>query len=230
MKKVFVSNYTMIPNAIIDSMGEMTECEFRVVMAVARKTFGWQKYKDRISLSQLKELTGLSKQGVIDGISSAIEHELIERHPAGQSFEYSILVNEVDQSEYKTSQRSRPALVNVVDQLEPELVNVVDTQKKGLKKEKEKGETTADALARTIKLYESNFGMITPMIAEELSTFLTEYPEEWIGNAFRESVTAGVRKLRYVEAILKRWKSDGYKSERPGKNNQPLERELPFKV
>ena len=127
--KIDIPPYTMIPNVIIDGMGEMTECQFRVLTAVARKTFGWQKQRDMISLTQLEALTGLSRQGVIDGIQACLTDEWIERTPRGQSFVYELLVNDVDQSAGE--------LVNHVDQLQPELVNVVDTQKKE-SKEKEK--------------------------------------------------------------------------------------------
>lgn len=118
MSKVDKPNYTQLPNAILDSMNEMEETEFRVVVAIARKTFGWHKREDELSLSQLKDITGLSRPSVIKGVEIAIKNGWITRRPKGQSFMYSILVNDVDQ------------LVNDVDQLGEKLVNDVDTQKK----------------------------------------------------------------------------------------------------
>jgi len=233
MKKVFVPNYTMIPNSIIESMSEMTECEFRVVVAVARKTFGWQKKKDRISLSQLKELTGLSTQGVIDGVNKAIENEWITRYPVGQSFEYEVLVNVVDELEEKTSQRSREVLVNVVDRFDGQLVNVVDTQKKELNKKKENN-TTADALSpdlsAVIRCYESNIGAATGIMLDEFRLALTEYPLEWIEAAVSESVKHNARKWPYVLAVLKTWKRDGFKADNRNKKLAQNDRSLPFNV
>src|SRR3990167_2290484 len=98
MARIGKPNYTMLPNVLIESMGEMTESEFSVVVAVARKTFGWQKERDLISLSQLIALTGMSKQGVCNGIEKAIENGWLARVSQGQSFIYELLVNEVDQS------------------------------------------------------------------------------------------------------------------------------------
>jgi len=138
MARIDKPTYTMLPNVLIESMGEMTESEFRIVVAVARKTFGWQKERDLISLSQLIELTGMSKQGVCNGIEKAIENGWLARVSQGQSFVYELLVNEVDQ-----------VLVNEVDRLSKKLVNEVDTQKKEELKEKsapKKGARPEEAL------------------------------------------------------------------------------------
>lgn len=121
-------NFTQVPNLLLEEhMRVMKEAELRVVLAIARKTFGWHKKSDILSLSQLMELTGLSRQGVINGLDDGIERGIITRKKSGQSYSYSLVVNEVD--DLPTSQRSRPELVNEVDGL---LVNEVDTQKKEL--------------------------------------------------------------------------------------------------
>ena len=58
-------------------------------------------------------------------------------------------------------------------------------------------------------LYEDNIGAIYPMAAERLKDMETEYPEEWIADAFREAVLQNSRNLKYIEAILRRWRDDG---------------------
>ena len=64
--------------------------------------------------------------------------------------------------------------------------------------------------------YESNIGIITPMIANSLKDAEKEYPKEWTIEAMQLSVENNKRNWRYVEAILKRWKTDG-KDEGKGK-------------
>ncbi|UYN89922.1 MAG: replication protein [Anaerolineales bacterium] len=96
-------------------MADMGEAELKVVLAVTRKTIGWHKTRDRLSFSQLMELTGLSRQGVSDGTAAAVERGVIARYPVGNSFEYELVVNEVDQPETvneidRPSQPSRPIL------------------------------------------------------------------------------------------------------------------------
>ena len=58
-------------------------------------------------------------------------------------------------------------------------------------------------------LYEENIGMITQMMAEKLKDAEQQYPEGWIEEAFREAVKGNKRNWRYIEAILKRWQTEG---------------------
>lgn len=119
----------------------------KVILAIVRQTFGWHKADDRISISQLVKLTGLTRQGVINGVARALEDGFLDRQPVGQSFTYSLkvvnevdqpLVNEVDQFQPQASQQDRPELVNETDH---QLVNEVDPQKKESKEIKERGKT-----------------------------------------------------------------------------------------
>ena len=58
-------------------------------------------------------------------------------------------------------------------------------------------------------LYESNIGMLTPLIAEQLKEAETLYPSDWIEDAFREAVTRNKRSWRYIARILQRWEQEG---------------------
>jgi phage replication O-like protein O len=142
--------FTMVSNEFLDEKLSKIKSfsELKVVLAVMRKTIGYQKQSDQISISQFQTLTGLSRQGVIDGMESAIQNRLIERISKGQYFIYSLkLVNDLDQLDFETSQRFRPVLVNDLDQLSPKLVNDLDTQKKGLNKTINKGGGDTAAIA-----------------------------------------------------------------------------------
>jgi len=58
--------YTAIANEIYDQLMRIripNECE-RVLKAVIRKTYGYQKKKDKIPLSQFEQMTGLKKKYV----------------------------------------------------------------------------------------------------------------------------------------------------------------------
>ena len=59
------------------------------------------------------------------------------------------------------------------------------------------------------KLYESNIGALTPMIADELKDMETEYPAEWLEEVLRIAVESNKRNLRYMRAILERWRKEG---------------------
>lgn len=151
--------YTKDPNWLYELMHKMGDAELRVVLCIVRQTFGYHRDWDEISLTQFETMTGLSRQGVINGIEAATKRGIIERKSAGkQGFLYRTVkpndtkvvnavdqlddepVNELDQSTSLTSQRRRPEVVYVVDQSAGKVVNVVDPQKKdtSLKKERKR--------------------------------------------------------------------------------------------
>lgn len=57
--------------------------------------------------------------------------------------------------------------------------------------------------------YEQNIGMLTPLIAEELSAAEKLYPADWIRDAIKEAVSLNKRNWRYIERILERWSAEG---------------------
>lgn len=56
---------------------------------------------------------------------------------------------------------------------------------------------------------QNGFGMMTPIIAEEIATLLSEYPKDWILDAMKVSVQQNKRKLSYTAGILRKWRADG---------------------
>ncbi len=58
-------------------------------------------------------------------------------------------------------------------------------------------------------LYEQNIGMLTPIIAEELSDAEKLYPVSWIKDAIKEAVARNKRNWRYIAAILESWAIEG---------------------
>lgn len=59
------------------------------------------------------------------------------------------------------------------------------------------------------KLYEDNIGMLTPMIADELKDMEKTFPPAWLEEGIRIAVQSNKRSLRYIRAILERWRTEG---------------------
>lgn len=135
-------NYTQVPNWVFEAMPHWPNAMTKIVLIVARQTYGYHRELDEISISQFQDWTGLSRQGVISGIKQAIKMGVVRKEKLNTYglIEPAQLVNSVDQP----SQESGLPLVNTVDQpsqlSRPELVNSVDPQKK--EKETLKKETT----------------------------------------------------------------------------------------
>ncbi|MBA7617649.1 hypothetical protein ES703_24965 [subsurface metagenome] len=67
-------------------------------------------------------------------------------------------------------------------------------------------------LAKISSLYEDNIGRLTPTIAERLKDTVGEYEEGWFEEALKEAVSLEHRNLKYISAILERWKVEGFKT------------------
>lgn len=63
--------------------------------------------------------------------------------------------------------------------------------------------------ATIYELYEQNIGLLTPLLAEELSEAAENFPALWVEDAFREAVMQNKRSWRYVLRILETWASQG---------------------
>lgn len=75
------------------------------------------------------------------------------------------------------------------------------------------------------QLYESNIGVLTPMIAEALRDAETTYPSAWVEDAIRIAVERNKRNWRYVEAILRRWQEGGRDDQKGQPENRPDRRD-----
>ena len=96
-KKIEAPNYTQIPNVFFDNiMSKINGSEFKVLMAISRKTFGWHKEIDRISYSQIMEMAGISsKETVNNSIKKLVSKDIIKLEKVGQINYYSINVTEI---------------------------------------------------------------------------------------------------------------------------------------
>jgi hypothetical protein len=114
----------------------MEESELRVVLVIARQTFGWHRQSDRITVTQLMTKTGMARQSVLNGIEAARKRELVERTQVGpQAYSYELRismpepkpVSSLDRSNDETGPSTRPGPVSSLD---TGPVYSLDTQKK----------------------------------------------------------------------------------------------------
>jgi DnaD/phage-associated family protein len=56
---------------------------------------------------------------------------------------------------------------------------------------------------------QEGFGTLSSVLVDDLRDMIDTYSAEWVIRAMHEAVRSGKRNLRYVLAILKRWKAEG---------------------
>ena len=109
MKK-FVE-FTRFPNTIIDQhMKELTGAEYKLLSIIVRKTVGYQKTVDRISISQFMDISGLSNKGVTKGIKGLVEKGLVIKH--GDSTKMNAFTVSEHVFTYEKSSQGTDSLVN----------------------------------------------------------------------------------------------------------------------
>ena len=76
--------------------------------------------------------------------------------------------------------------------------------------------------ANIFTLYEENIGMLTPILADEMKEAEETYPWPWIQEAVKMAVGRNKRSWRYIQAILRRWATEGKDYGEPGRYSQKV--------
>lgn len=73
------NGFTKIANELLIALARhnLSPYEFRVLMAVIRKTYGWSKKEDFISVSQIQEITNLDRRNVSRAKKSLIKKKIL---------------------------------------------------------------------------------------------------------------------------------------------------------
>lgn len=81
------NGYTRLANELLDALlcAGLTARQWAVVMAIARKTYGWNKTRDDIGLSQLRLLTGIDKAHLSRAVRELESLGIVHREPGTHS-------------------------------------------------------------------------------------------------------------------------------------------------
>src|SRR5258708_75327 len=139
---LLIPNSTQIPNFLLDQIMPMVEpAEWKVLSFICRKTFGWQKFEDRISLTQFEQATGLSRPWLVKILARLTKSGLLvkKRSTRGDIYGLNLKCNAVEVSAELRGDVEVSSLINPVNQLtqtianglltSPQPVNTVNTQK-----------------------------------------------------------------------------------------------------
>jgi phage replication O-like protein O len=120
------NNYTQISNEFIEYMPKLSGSAVKVGLAIFRKTIGWRKKTDRVSYSQIKELTGLSINSLKKGIEE-LENVFITKLETKYGYRYDLNISENAISKIDTA-------ISKNDTSLADLVSKIDTTKERYKK------------------------------------------------------------------------------------------------
>ncbi len=228
--------YTKIPNEILDAMPDLGNAELRVLLAIARKTIGWQKECDRISARQIANMTGLTTRNAQQAITALLDRGLIARESAGkQAYCYqlkTVSLGDTDQdripSDTVTLGDTEPLPVGI--RLEEKPLPVGIQQKKGLKEKKERDvgtrakrappppkQVNMNAFCEAVQVYKQLSGVknVAPVMVDQIVETVIDIP------AWRAAISAWIGaglKPGNVRGILD-WYLDPGRQKRPAPQN-----------
>lgn len=143
MNKIPPPNYTQSPNFFYDVLLPQISslAELKITSVIIRQTFGFHRQEKELSISTLMRLSGLSRQGAVDGVEKALARGTITRRPKAAGYLYRLIVADVHDL---VSQDSRPEPVSDLDppsqQIRPTVVNDSDPLKETVKRKVRKKE------------------------------------------------------------------------------------------
>ena len=197
----------IFPNSIIDELlPELSHSELKCYLCVLRKTKGWNKEEDAISVTQFMKVTGLSNKAVISACESLVEREILERKSGDRNTGiYSIKTYKTATSEKSSLVKNFPATSEKSSQVTSEKSshtinniknNIQNTNKKNTKK------SESDLL--------SDFG-ITGQLADDFITHRKACKAPITGTALkgfqREAAKAGISLSDAITiAIERNWR------------------------
>lgn len=208
--------YTKLPNEFVDDvMPTISAISTVVYVAIARRTIGWQKDSDSISLSQLVRATGLTRPSVVKAINELAQRNLIavtrqQSNQVSGSNVYTIISGskqDLPPSQFNLlpSENDLPSVVNdvnypskndlpdVVNDVDHQVVNEIDTQKKDTKRKKDSSAKRDSRLdAWQVQMYRELSRLHVPILFRDQVVQTVSDPDlwqlvitTWIGRGYR---------------------------------------------
>ena len=210
----FVVNSFQLPNSVIDELlADLTGAELKCYLYVLRKTKGWNKEEDAISVSQFMKVTGLSNRKVIDACERLVELGLLEQKIGSNKIKvFSV-------KDYKTSGSEESSLVKKVHSGSEEsslsVVKKVHTQNNNINNTTKNNNNNTRTAKTNVKELLADFG-ITGQLADDFmihrKACKAPITETALKGFQREADKAGIPLAEAITISIERnWR--GFKSE-----------------
>ena len=182
MFQVPAPNFTQTPNALFDEwLPKLGMAELKVLMVIMRKTFGWHKVRDRISLSQLQKITGLERTHVCKGIKGLIEKQLITKFVTGekgsQETYYELVVIDDSNNSYQCPKDTPPSVVKTPTK---ETVTKEKENPQPPRSKKEGGGLSKEILRRLLPMITENEFSLAWIEYQKAPPSSVKNPKNWL--------------------------------------------------
>lgn len=167
-------NYTQMPNEVFDIlMSKLSGAAFKVLCAICRQTFGWQRERQQvpISISVLCKMTGLSNKSVIEALCNLEPHYVVGNREAGQTTTFEI----VFASGYENTEPVKK-LHTTCEETTQVPVKKLHTLKESIKENSIKKNTYTEESKELLRYLNEKAGKNFRVIHSHTTARLKEYP------------------------------------------------------
>lgn len=222
----FIPNSFQVPNTLVDELlADMSDAALRTYMVIVRKTRGWNKECDRISLSQFEKIGGKSKNTIRAGLIELVALGLIIKHEtaAGDAWELNDAVSKSDIANNEPVSKSDTVVyqnlnlaVSKSDNTENNYIKTTnkktsaDPQKQEMQSQSDstiKTKSTSKPKSKNTPL-PKNFGIseqVRKWAEEKGHTNLELHLEDFIGKALAKGYTYANWDAAFQNAIRNNW-------------------------
>lgn len=220
------NGFVKIHPAILELLAsaDLTASEFKCVLFLLRKTYGWGKKEDTLSYGQIAEGTGLSRRGVIGSMQSLIDKNVVtakdtkigrngcRTYGFNKYFEQwaGVINGEQPFTILPKKNGEQSCTIKPVNSEQPftiklEMVNASSLEMvNGRSPTIDKKESSSSAAV--FDLWRQNMpGTFTTIIADDLGDLIDTYGGDTVQQAITEAVRSNGRSVRYVARILESW-------------------------
>ena len=74
-----MNRFTRVPNVLLEGVlkADLTKTQLKIVMAVCRQTYGWDKDYESITVTKLSEMTNCSERQVKRDVKYLVEEDFL---------------------------------------------------------------------------------------------------------------------------------------------------------
>lgn len=214
MKK-FIPNSFQVPNALVDDvLGNLSDAALRVYIIIIRKTRGWQKESDRISLTQFQAIGKRSRHTVITGLSELESLGLVTKTDTEKGSIWALIDDQASANNAPVEASAKSALVQNLHQpsaksapaASAKSAHTKDTLTKDtIKKESTRTRKVQTSIPADFKISES----VAAWASEKGFAHLQQHLESFIDKAKSKNYRYADWDAAFRDAIRKNWAGIG---------------------
>jgi phage replication O-like protein O len=224
--------YTKIAHEILEITMKLklSPTQFKIIMAVWRYTYGFNRKDHEMSLTFLADAIGAHKQGVKKDLDKLIEMRIIvvtkestfsksRRIAFNKNYDtwncsQSVKQHTVSQIADSTVSQIADSTVSqiadsTVSQIADQEINIKDIYKENIK---ESNSSDEDLYSFFLQNIQKRGFVISPFDSQNIDQIENEYGHELVLAAMKLTAKNGKDNIGYVEGILSRWNHEGVKT------------------